>query len=630
MKIKRMMLLAASCSTILYVSGQNLHNDFSDAAQTLRTMGRGTSRVSDGVLTTKGQYVLFGNPDWKNYSVSFRARAPKDAEQVQIWAGFRTRNRFDRYVLGIKGGLQDDIYLMRTGYMGTDELMGVRPLGFHPEPGDWIDVRIEVCGKRMRVFVNDSRYPYIDVEDNNGWQLAETGEIALGGGWIETEFDELKVSPLADDAFKDVSNKEMSFVLSPAQKEAKRKKERAAYSPKKLQTLDGVRTEFSLDGDWLFMPTYQMDDTSKAIDNSQDDSDWHVMNVPDFWSPIRIWLHGETMPSPRGSQPKGVSDTYYQKETDRCENYTFDHRKTKGAWYRQWLELPSDIKGKKLTLQFDAVSKVAEVYVNGHKAASHIGMFGNFDVDATPYLHAGKNLIAINVVRDIKGAGPQTSDAMENFYSSVRKDVEDNKNDATANAEVIADIPHGFFGDNPAGIWQPVKLVVSDPLLVEDVYVKPSLTGADFEITVGNNSSKKRKFDIAVSITDKKTGEPLYSGTLLKKLSQQPGTEETYMAAVDGLAPKLWEPETPNLYDFRFSLLEGKKESDEYAVTSGFRTFETKDGFFYLNGRKFWLRGGNHIPFSLGMNNEALADKFMSMMREGNVNSTRTLSLIHI
>ncbi|MDE5749619.1 MAG: glycoside hydrolase family 2, partial [Duncaniella sp.] len=495
-----------------FAEATDLFCDFSKTGEQLTTVGRGEAVVADGVLKTRDSYALFGNPDWKNYTVTFKARAPKGADQVQIWAGFRTKNRFDRYVLGIKGGLQDDLYLMRTGYMGTDELMGVRPLGFHPEPGEWIDVKVEVCGPRMRVFVNNSKLPYIDIEDKNGWELAETGPVALGGGWIDTEFDDLRVTPLADNALDGVKADELFLGLTPAQKEAKRVSERAAYRPKRLEKTEGARTEFSLDGDWLFMPSYQLSDAAVATDAGHDDADWHVMNVPDFWSPIRIWLHGETMPSPSGHQPKGVSDTYYQQETDRCENYTFDHRKTKEAWYRQWLELPNDIKGKKLTLQFDAVSKVAEVYVNGHKAASHIGMFGNFDVDATKWLHPGRNLIAINVVRDIKGAGPQTSDAMENFYSSVRKDVEDNKDDAQANAEVLADIPHGFFGDNPAGIWQPVKLVVSDPLMVEDVYIKPNLSGADFEVTVANNSTKKRKFDLSVAITDKQTGETLWSG----------------------------------------------------------------------------------------------------------------------
>lgn len=83
------------------------------------------------------------------------------------------------------------------------------------------------------------------------------------------------------------------------------------------------------------------------------------------------------MPSPTGPQHKGVSDTYYQQETDRCENYTFNYRKTGAAWYRQWdWNWPADVKGKQLTLSFDAVSKMAEVYINGEAAGSNIGMFG--------------------------------------------------------------------------------------------------------------------------------------------------------------------------------------------------------------------------------------------------------------
>ena len=83
-------------------------NDFSNASQPLNTVGRGVCRVNDGVFHSRSAYALFGNPEWKDYTLSFKARAPKDAEQVQIWAGFRTHNRFDRYVVGIKGGLQDD------------------------------------------------------------------------------------------------------------------------------------------------------------------------------------------------------------------------------------------------------------------------------------------------------------------------------------------------------------------------------------------------------------------------------------------------------------------------------------------------------------------------------------------
>ncbi len=601
-------------------------NDFSNPAETFRTVGRGSCSVRDGVFRSQGAYALFGTPEMKNYTFSFRARAPKDAGQVQIWAGFRTRNRFDRYAVGIKGGLQDDLYLMRTGYMGTDEFMGVRPLGFHPVPGEWYKLRVEVCGNRIRVFVGDEQLPHIDVTDKNGGSLVSTGEVSLGGGWMETEFDDLVITPLADNALAGVKDTEYKQQLTPQQKEEKRCRERSAYTPIRLTTLTGSRTELPLDGNWLFMPEYQQDDKTVAISPQTDDQDWHVMSVPNFWTPIRIWLHGETMPSPKGAQPKGVSDTYYQQETDRCENYTFDYRRTGAAWYRQWLELPAEVKGKQLTLTFDAVSKMAEIYINGKLVSTHIGMFGEWQVDATPYLRAGRNLIALKVTRDIKGAAAQTSEAMENYYGSVRRDINDNKEDKEANKTVLTDIPHGFYGDNPAGIWQPVKLTVSDPLKVEDVFIKPNLQGAAFDITIKNKGTKKRTFAIYADITDKQTGKTLYSGTLAVKNLLAAGQQQTYTCSVDGLKPKLWEPATPDLYDFTFRLVEGKeKEADCVTITSGFRTFEARqDGFFYLNGRRYWLRGGNHIPFALRPNDRELADKFMQLMRAGNVNSTRT------
>ena len=103
--------LACACSLSGLVTQAQDHtvwsNDFSNDSQPLNIVGRGACRVNDGVLHSRSAYALFGNPEWKDYSLSFKARAPKDAEQVQIWAGFRTHNRFDRYVVGIKGGLRD-------------------------------------------------------------------------------------------------------------------------------------------------------------------------------------------------------------------------------------------------------------------------------------------------------------------------------------------------------------------------------------------------------------------------------------------------------------------------------------------------------------------------------------------
>lgn len=263
------------------------------------------------------------------------------------------------------------------------------------------------------------------------------------------------------------------------------------------------------------------------------------------------------MPSPTGAQPKGVSDTYYQQETDRCENYTFDYRRVKYAWYRQWLELPADVAGKNLTLTFDAVSKIAEIYINGTLAASNIGMFGEIRVDGSQLLKPGKNLLTVKVTRNADGNTSSDSNSIDFFYSSVREsEKEDGK--VTVKKDILKDIAHGFYGDEPAGIWQPVKLTVTDPMKVEDVFIKPTLQGATFDVTVKNHSNKKKQFDLYTDIIDKETGSMLYSGLSLRKLNLNAGEERMETYTINDLKPRLWTPQHPNLYDFKFRLVADK------------------------------------------------------------------------
>lgn len=584
----------------------SLANDFSDTMD-LKVVGKGHCRIMDGVLSSKDAYACFGTHEMRNYKFSFRARAPKNAEQVQIWAGFRANNRFDRYVLGIKGGLQDDLYLMRLGYMGTDEFLGISPLDFHPIPGEWYDVMVEVCGDRIRIFLNNEELPRLDVIDRNA-NLAPTGEITLGGGWIETEFDDLSVIPMHEQDLKDVKIKVYDNAATLQQKEQKRLVERKAYKPVVVEHLSDIRTEVSLDGDWLFIPEYQLSDKTKAI-SSNEDAEWHIMSVPNFWNPIRIWLHGETM----GSFSKGVSDTYYQQETARCENYTFDYKKTKAAWYRQWVELPEEIEGKQMVLTFDAVSKVAEVYINSQLAASHIGMFGEFKVDGSKLLKPGKNLIVVKVTRD--------------FIKEIddRDKIVDVAVTVPITNKMLKDIAHGFYGGDPAGIWQPVKLTITNSIKIEDVFIKPSLSGADFEFTIKNYQNKKQLFNVSADILDKETGSVLYSGVLLQKLALEGKEENLFTCSVSDLKPRLWTPQHPNLYDFNFKVTTSAgRTMDEDVVTSGFRTFEVKNGLFYLNNIPYWLRGGNHTPFALAPNDLNLANTFYQLMKKGNIEVTRT------
>lgn len=609
MKISLFQALALSifCFPVqlLAQSKVDLTEQFSDAGKKLSKIGKGLLKVENGVLKSRDAYATFGDANMTDYEVSFRARTPENEKQVQIWSGFRASNRNDRYILGLRGGIQNDLYLARLGYMGTDDHLALRHLDFPLIPGKWYDIKVQLVGNRIKVFLNNETLPWIDVQDPNT-QLAPKGKVVLGGSWLNTEFDDLKIKSLASDQFSGQSVKE--YQVKKADKNQLREKQRAGYKSIQVKTIGQSRTKISLNGGWLFSPGYESK-AADAISPSASDQNWHVMTVPQFWNPNREWLHGERY----NTASKGVSDNYYQKEIERCEGYTFDYKKTDVGYYRQWLELPENINGKYLELTFDAVSKIGEVFINGKRASDpHIGMFGEFKVNATPFLKPGKNLIVVKVsrdyVKDIKDADKVTDVAVT----------------VPVTNKMLKDLAHGFYNDDPAGIWQPVALVISDPVRITDVYIKPKLTGADFEITVKNNSNASQKFSLSTAINSAKNKSALYDAANLKDLSLNAGEEKTFSYSVENLKPLLWTPATPNLYNFNFVLGSGGKEADRQMIVSGFRTFKAKGDFFYLNDQQYWLRGGNHTPMSLAPNDTALANQFNKLLHDGNIMITRT------
>lgn len=579
-----------------------------DAADThFEKIGRGQCAISDSVLITRGAYAAFGEHSWTDYEFSFKARVPKNAPEVQICAGFRAADRDDRYFFMLRGGIQKNLYLARLGYMGSDDFLALRELDFKPLPGVWYKFRVQVAGSRIRIFLNDEKLPRIDVTDAYS-KFAPAGKITLGGSWIGNAFAGLSIKPLAAETLAALPVKE--YAPPSVDKKLLRKRERAAYRPVMVGALNGSRTEVSLDGNWLFKPGYETLDDAKAASPHAGDQDWHIMHVPDFWNPIRVWLHGERY----NTASSGASDNYYQKETHRCESYTFDYKRTNSAWYRQWIELPAAIAGKHLELDFDAIARVSEVWINGQKAGGRIGMFGPLAVDATSLLKPGKNLVAVkvtrNYVKDIKDPDKITGVAVT----------------VEVTERMVKDLAHGFFKEDPAGIWQPVKLVITDPLRITDVFIKPGLTGAGLELTVKNNHPQARSFSVTTAISGFRTTEILCKDKRLLQGTLQPGEERTFTARIDDLQPKLWSPAHPNLYQFTFRLLDtaGRRVIDTKLIRSGFRTFTVRKGLLTLNGKPYWLRGGDQTAMPLAPNDSALAESFCRIMKAGNLEVTRT------
>ena len=575
-------------------------------------IGRAKIQTATESITIAGGFVV-GKQVWDNTEISFRARAPLGADEVQIWAGFRYRDRDSRYVFALRGGHDNDLYIARYAPDGGARFLGIAPLDFKPMPGVWYRLRIVILGNRFQIFLNDEKLPRINAVDRD--PLWDKGSVLLGGGWLPAEFSDLQVKPLtaADEAaFLAFGDKRWSAPAT--DKKVLREKQRAEYVPAKVAALNPPRTKVSLNGNWLFMPDYQLAAGQKPVQLDYNDQSWHVMKVPSFWTPGLSWLHGETgFPDlDIFSATKGVAESLYVQQIKRCDAYTFDWRKTSSAWYRHYLDLPPDLGKRRFELTFDAIAKVSEIWVNGIEVRTHTGMFGQVKCDITKAVKPGRNVIAVHVI-----SRPNSNGKSSNKVEGVAVTVE-------VTSDMLHSLPHGMFQDDVGGIWQPVKLTATGPVLVSGCFIEPGLHGTDINLDILNSSGQPEQLDVGYSIVSAQDGALLYSNPAAKPFLAAAGEIGHLKLTTPRLNPKLWSPQDPDLYYLEVQLKKENQVIDSYKVRFGFRTFTVDGNKFLLNGHPFWLRGADPFPNTLRPNNAVLARRFIEMAREGNVRVTRS------
>ena len=119
---------------------------------------------------------------------------------------------------------------------------------------------------------------------------------------------------------------------------------------------------------------------------------------------------------------------------------------------------------------------------------------------------------------------------------------------------------------------------------------------------------------------------PLWSGDIGVLAVDSTGTGHL-TARVDHLQPRLWSPASPNRYQLTVAVV-GRSADPQATIRFGFRSFETRDGQLFLNGRPIFLRGnainppGRTIPDSLDDNPRFAAD-YVAYLKRIHVNMIR-------
>jgi len=229
--------------------------------------------------------------------------------------------------------------------------------------------------------------------------------------------------------------------------------------------------------------------------------------------------------------------------------------------YRRMIDLPADWIRDSIWLRFGAVFHNSRVFVNGQQVGINEGGFLPFSFDITAYLKPGPNEIKVRV--------DSPTDNPAEFPDSP-----------------LAEIPFGkqsWYGPL-SGIWQPVFLERRIPDHITRIRLVPNretgrvTAGAFFARPLADAT------DIRIEVRN-----PSGAVVLDFVRSTQIGvTSMPFEFQVEDV--QSWSPDQPNLYNVRLELTRDGEALDAAEDRFGFRTIETRDGKFYLNGEPLYLR----------------------------------------
>ncbi len=225
------------------------------------------------------------------------------------------------------------------------------------------------------------------------------------------------------------------------------------------------------------------------------------------------------------------------------------------VWYRRTIEIPSGWFGGRILLHFGAVDYRATVWLNGSVIGGHEGGHTPFTCDITRAVREGKNVLVVRV------EDPPT----DRYIPRGKQHWEER--------------PASIFYSRTTGIWQTVWIEPVPETFIANVKITPAIDGsARFQFTIDSP-----QFDQFVKVTVREGGRVLASGT---SVVSGPATS----VAISIADPKLWSPDSPNLYDASLELFGMAGLVDSVETYYGYRSIATQDGKVLLNGSPCYLK----------------------------------------
>ncbi len=236
------------------------------------------------------------------------------------------------------------------------------------------------------------------------------------------------------------------------------------------------------------------------------------------------------------------------------------------AWYQVKIGVPSAWGDQKIFLRFGSVNYLANIWINGTNIGTHEGGHLPFEFDISDKLNREGNILVVRVDGTLSpdrvppSGGPFV-------YPSANFD---------------------FFPY--CGIHRPVILYSVPNNYIKDITVITEVSDGRAKVHV--------KVDIEKGIKDEISFKLEGHGEVIETKDVKNIDQVDSILNVEN--PKLWTPDTPNLYALTISLIKDKIAYDSYTLSIGIRTIEVKGDQILLNGEPLYLTGfGRHEDFPI-------------------------------
>ncbi|HEY5328582.1 MAG TPA: glycoside hydrolase family 2 TIM barrel-domain containing protein [Acidobacteriaceae bacterium] len=235
--------------------------------------------------------------------------------------------------------------------------------------------------------------------------------------------------------------------------------------------------------------------------------------------------------------------------------------------YRRHLSTPRDFANRRVFVKFDGVMVTADVSINGTPLPTHKGGYLPFTRELTHLLKPGDNILDVKVDarwQPVPPAGSPKGTRQVDYFL-------------------------------PGGIIRGATIYAVPQVFISDVFAKPvdvlkPTRRLDVACSIDAASASPGPFHLEVKLMD---GPRIVASARKNLTIAQAGKTDVVLTLSTLKDIKLWDTETPHLYNVVTTLFTGSEPLHDHHTRIGFRDAAfTVDGFF-LNGKRLRFFGLN-------------------------------------